>query len=82
VIFSAYKERYHTVAGCALGQDRTSHMDEFTQKLSHEELLRAKLASPGLHNHCGSRCEPHVKDDQPQRLAVQNGTRSWSDGVW
>jgi hypothetical protein len=43
VVFNAYKERYHTVAGCALGQDRTSHVDDFTQKLSHEELLRTFL---------------------------------------
>lgn len=41
VVFTAYKERYHTVAGCALGQDRTFQVDDFTQKLSHEELLRA-----------------------------------------
>jgi hypothetical protein len=38
VIFNAYRERYHKVAGGALGLDKSEDINEFRQRLSMEEL--------------------------------------------
>lgn len=38
VIFNAYKERYHKVAGCAMGLDLSTDATDFSKKLTAEEL--------------------------------------------
>jgi hypothetical protein len=38
VIFNAFRERYHKVAGIVLGDDGSEDVSEFKQRLSQEEL--------------------------------------------
>ena len=41
VVFNAYRERFHKLAGGALGLDKGTDMNELQQKLSQEEAYRA-----------------------------------------
>lgn len=43
VVFQAFRERYHKVAGGALGLDGSEETSEFRQRLSMEELNRASF---------------------------------------
>jgi hypothetical protein len=53
VVFGAYRERYHKLAGGALGLDRSEDINDFRQKLSQEELHRAP---PRAALRCAARC--------------------------
>jgi hypothetical protein len=46
VIFNAYRERYHKLAGIVLGDDRSEDVNDFKQKLSQEELHCASPRPP------------------------------------
>lgn len=45
VIFNAFRERYHKIAGSVLGNDRSEDAGDFRQKLTQEEAHRARHAT-------------------------------------